>query len=96
MSIVKLLKLIQEDKPNIAERLPKSKLKEIGDDAVASYKKDDNSRADWVQKHEKILKLALQVAEKKQFPWPNAANVKYPLLTTASISFASRVYPEII
>jgi chaperonin GroES len=42
------------------------------------------------------MKLAKQVYEKKNFPWDNAANVKYPLITVASIQFASRALPEII
>jgi hypothetical protein len=29
-------------------------------------------------------------------PWPNAANVKYPLIITAAIQFAARAYPAIV
>jgi predicted phage terminase large subunit-like protein len=42
------------------------------------------------------LKLATQVMEKKNYPWPNAANVKYPLLTTAAMQFAARAYPALV
>ena len=96
MSIVKLLRLIQEDSPNIAERLSSKKLEKIGQDCVHNFKRDDNSRSEWVERHKKIVKLAMQIIEPKNYPWPHASNVKYPLLTTASIAFASRVYPEIL
>ena len=42
------------------------------------------------------LKLALQTATPKTYPWPGAANIKYPLLTTAAIQFAARAYPAIV
>jgi chaperonin GroES len=37
------------------------------------------------------MKLALQVAEAKNFPWPNASNVKFPLLTIAALQFLARI-----
>lgn len=38
---------------------------------------------------------ALQIYKAKDFPWPKAANVKYPLITNACIDFASRIFPAI-
>lgn len=38
---------------------------------------------------------ALQVYTQKDFPWPKAASVKYPLITNACIDFASRIYPAV-
>ena len=38
---------------------------------------------------------ALQVYKQKDFPWPKAASVKYPLITNACIDFASRIYPAV-
>lgn len=34
--------------------------------------------------------------EKKSYPWPNSANIKYPLLTTAAMQFAARAYPALV
>jgi chaperonin GroES len=82
--------------PNIATELDDSKLAEIGMQVIREYEIDKNSRADWERRMEKAMDLAMQVAETKTFPWPNAANVKYPLLTTASIQFAARAYPAIV
>ncbi len=38
----------------------------------------------------------MQVKQAKNFPWPKAANVKYPLLTVAAIQFQARSYPVIV
>lgn len=38
---------------------------------------------------------ALQIYKTKDFPWPKAANVKYPLITNACIDFASRIFPAV-
>ena len=40
--------------------------------------------------------LALQVSEPKTYPWPNAANVKFPLITIAAMQFAARAYPALV
>jgi hypothetical protein len=39
---------------------------------------------------------ALQIYKQKDFPWPKAANVKYPLITNACIDFASRIFPAVL
>jgi chaperonin GroES len=36
------------------------------------------------------------VVEEKSFPWDNAANIKFPLITEAAIQFNARAYPEIV
>jgi chaperonin GroES len=92
--LMRLVDLIEM--PNIATELDDSKLSEIGMKVVREYDIDKNSRAEWETKMGKAMDLAMQVAEAKTFPWPNAANVKYPLLTTASIQFAARAYPAIV
>lgn len=81
---------------NIAEELDQSLLDKIGTTAVREYEIDDNSRSDWKEKTEQAMELAMQVAKEKQFPWPKAANVIYPLMTTAAIQFAARAYPAIV
>ena len=40
--------------------------------------------------------LALQISGNKTYPWPNAANIKYPLLATAAMQFAARAYPTLV
>lgn len=81
---------------NIAEKLDETLLTTIGARVVEEYEIDDKSRADWKQKTEEAMDLAVQKAKEKSFPWPKAANIIYPLVTTASTQFAARAYPAII
>ena len=57
---------------------------------------DLTSRLDWEERNEKASKLALQVVERKTFPWPGASNVKFPLITIAAMQYHSRAYPALI
>ena len=40
--------------------------------------------------------LRTQVREDKSFPWPDSANVKYPILTIAATQFAARAYSALL
>jgi chaperonin GroES len=90
----KLLELFESD--NIAELLDPAELTEIGRRVVQDFDIDEASRTDWLDKLDDAKKIAKQVMEKKSTPWPDASNVKFPLITSAIISFASRTYPEIV
>lgn len=81
---------------NIAEDLEETKRNRIGQQIVEGYLEDKGSRSDWEKRYEQSLKLAAQVVEAKSFPWQGAANIKYPLLTTACIQFSARAYPALI
>lgn len=75
----------------------KAKLQEIGRTVLREYKLDDSARADWKQSAERALETAGQKkGEKKTYPFSGAADVRFPLLTTASIQFAARAYPNIV
>ena len=81
---------------NIAEELTDKDLQLIGSEVVKGYDTDKESRSDWDKRNADAMKLALQVTEAKTTPWPKAANVKYPLLTTAALQFSARAYPALI
>ena len=81
---------------NIAENLDEEQLNKIGSDAKAGFEADLLSRKDWETAMEEWIKLAKQVAETKTYPWRNASNVKYPLLSTAAMQFAARAYPSLV
>ena len=70
---------------NVAEKLTDEQLQKIGDTAVSGYETDLESRRPWEQDLKTWTELALQVTSQKTFPWPNAANIKYPLLATAAM-----------
>lgn len=88
---------------NIAEQLRKkdkrkntTELAKIGERVCKEYDIDEASRQDWMKRNEEWMKLATQVVEKKSFPWEGAANVKYPLLSMASVQFSARAYSSLI
>ena len=77
--------------PNIAAKLSPEELTSYGVDAVAGYDADLQTRTDWAARNAKAIKLALQFAEKKSFPWTGASNVKFPLVTIAALQFLARI-----
>lgn len=82
--------------PNIADKLNDQKLGEISGKVVSEYEIDKKSRTAWEERIAKAMDLAMLVAEQKDYPFKNAANVKYPLLTTAALQFNARAYPAIV
>ncbi len=91
---MKLQDIIQS--VNIAADLDKEELKKIGTQVIEGYEMDLGSREPWEKDLEKWTELALQITKTKTYPWPNASNVKYPLLSTASMQFAARAYPSLV
>lgn len=83
-------------KANIVDQFTDDQLAKLGAQVVDDWRDDLASRSDWESKTQEGLDLAMQVAEAKTWPWPNAANVKYPLIAYAAIQFHARAYPEII
>jgi len=81
---------------NLADFLTDTKLTEIGQKVIRDVEIDEKSREDWCDRYRKWLDMAMQVREAKNFPWPKASNVKFPLLTVASIQFQARAYPAIV
>lgn len=84
------------EQTNIAEKLDEDKLKEISQEVSEGFETDMRSREHWERCLEEWTNLALQVRETKTWPWVNAANVKYPLLSTASMQFNARSYPSLV
>jgi chaperonin GroES len=78
-----------------------AKLAEIGERCVASYERDKSDRQPWEDTaREAIAACSQEEVEKasglKDYPWPGAANMKWPLLTIASMQFNARMYPAVI
>jgi chaperonin GroES len=81
---------------NVAEFLTEQEVKDLGAHVCAMFEMDRNTRAGWEERMEKASKIALQVMEKKTFPWVGASNVKFPLITIAALQYHSRVYPALV
>lgn len=81
---------------NIAETLDETEIGKIAKLVASGYNLDLHSMKDWITRTEEGIKIAEQVMEVKNFPWPGAANVKFPLIAISSIQFAARAYPAIV
>lgn len=81
---------------NVAEKFSQDERDFLGRTIVESFDRDRESRRQWEEKMEKATKIALQIVEQKTFPWPGAANVKFPLLTIACLQYHSRAYPALV
>ncbi len=73
-------------------------LTEIGMRVVDDYQRDKDDRKEWEDTALEALDACSQEArdEAKTHPWPNASNMKYPLLTTAALQFNARMYPAVV
>ena len=81
---------------NICDDLEESELDEIALKVYEDYETDLASVEDWRETNEEATKIAMQTTESKSFPWLNASNVKFPLISDACIAYSSRALPEII
>ena len=84
------------EKANLVDELDEDERAKLARQVVDGFEADAMSREQWEKQVEKWTKLAMQVAETKSFPWSNAANVKFPLLSTAAIQFSARAYPSLV
>lgn len=81
---------------NIAEELTDAEVSALGREVIRTYEMDRQSRSEWEKRTEESLKLALQVVENKSFPWTNASNIKFPLITIAALQYHARAYPALL
>ena len=84
------------DYHNIAEDMAEGELSKIGDRVKREYEIDDASRDSWKERMNKSMEMAKQMATSKNYPFRGAANIKFPLITTAAIHFAANAYPAIV
>jgi chaperonin GroES len=82
--------------PNIADQFDADFIGKLGLKVVQEMDRDLGTMDEWIELTNKAMEIAKQVLTAKSFPWPDAANVKYPLITGAAIQFAARAYAEII
>lgn len=81
---------------DLAFRLDSDELAKITVDCLEAYRRDVAERAEWTESFDKIMDLVRSKRTMKTFPWPGAANVKYPLIMKAALKFGSRAYPAIV
>ena len=82
--------ILNPEVANIATLLEKRDVDAIGAECVEGFRKDKSSRTEWEEALDGAMKLALQVAEDRSFPWANASNIKFPLISIAALQFHAR------
>lgn len=90
------IEMIAAQGVDLAFLLDDQKLAEISTKCLEAYHRDLEERRSWEESFDKVMKLVSGEREEKSFPWPGAANVKYPLIMTAALQFGSRAYPAIV
>ena len=98
LKLEKNIKLTKEviQSANLTSHFEEADLQRIGNFVVDGYKADKQSRYKWERRMEAAMDLALQLQKDKTFPWQNASNVAFPLITIATLQFHSRAYPTLI
>jgi hypothetical protein len=81
---------------NIADEIEDTERQRLADQAKREYDLDEETRADWKQRYSQWMDFALQVMTPKTYPWADASNVCFPLITVAALQFNARAYPAIV
>lgn len=83
---------------DISAIYPPEKLAEIGETVVTNYERDLVDRKEWEDTAREALAACSQeqIEKAKNFPWADASNMRWPLLTTATMQFNARMYPAVV
>jgi chaperonin GroES len=68
----------------------------IGSYLLTGISSDESDREPWLERYDSAIDNAMQKKSTKNYPFNNAANVKYPLIASASQQFHARAYGAII
>jgi hypothetical protein len=92
------LRALEQLDGDLSGLLTEQGLVELGAAVVEDYEQDDADRKEWKDTAEEALKACAQeeTDTAKQYPWPNASNMNYPLLTSAALQFNARMYPAVV
>lgn len=84
---------------DISHLLDEDQITSIGTRAVREWRLDSGSRKKWLEQAKRSLAIAAQETDgdqEKDYPFKGAADIHYPILTTASQQFAARAYPALV
>lgn len=82
--------------PNLCDQLEESDLSKLANAVIEGFDIDKASMSDWEDRMQRGLDLAMLVKDEKTYPWTNAANISYPLITSAALQYNARAYPAIV
>ena len=81
---------------NLVEEMDVDDVKLVGETIRQNYMADKQSRAEWEDRYAEAQKRVMQLVEEKTWPWPKASNIKFPLITVATLQYHARAYPALV
>lgn len=81
---------------NLAESLDEGVRHEVATQVISHFEIDEASMDEWKERMENALNLAMLIKDDKDYPWEGAANIRYPLITSAALQYNARAYPAIV
>lgn len=97
-SLVKLF-MFAEAGGDICDLLDPGVVSSLGPEVVRQWRMDDGSRDAWRELAEKSLRIAAQEGDDegpKDYPFGDASDIHYPILTTAAQQWAARAYAALV
>ena len=84
------------ESPNLTHHFDDEELTHIGQWVFEGFQRDKSSRKEWEERTAAAMDLAMQITREKNFPWADASNVAFPLVTIAVMQFHARAYPALV
>lgn len=81
---------------NLAASMEDADLSKLANAVIEGFDIDLASMDDWMERMQRGLDLAMLVKDEKTYPWANASNIRYPLITSAALQYNARAYPAIV
>jgi len=81
---------------NLCDQLQDPDLSKLAQSVMEGFDIDKASMSEWETRMQRGIDLAMLTKEEKTYPWQNAANIRYPLITSAALQYNARAYPAIV
>ena len=81
---------------NLAADMSDADLSRLGLEVIKGFEIDEQSMSNWSARMKRAIDLAMLIKTDKSYPWENASNIVYPLITSAALQYNARAYPAIV
>ena len=92
--LARIERVTQEN--NIVEEIDADTLSKLAMQVQEDYETDKDSMGAWSKASQRGIDLAKLIKTDKTYPFANASNIKYPLITSAALHYNARTYPAIV
>lgn len=84
------------DSPNVAELLTETQLNQLGHTVSTELDKDIQARQVWEERMAPAMAAAMQIYERRTYPWEDSSNIKFPIIPIAAIQYHVRAYDALL